>query len=62
MINSSTTPQQFPNLDPYLDAPEDSPSPWPTDAEFVEEVVGNELHTYVFDADGWLIDAWSVAV
>ena len=61
MINTSTAPQPVPNLDPNLDAPENF-DPWPTAAEFVEELVGDELHTYVFDADGWLIDAWSVAV
>ena len=59
MINSSTTPQQLP--DPDLEAPEDF-DPCPTAAEFVEEVVGNELRTYVFDAEGWLLDAWSVTV
>lgn len=61
MINSFLTPQPLTNLDPNLDAPEDF-NPWPTAAEFVEEHVGNELRTYVFDANGTLIDAWSVTV
>jgi hypothetical protein len=59
MINSSTTPQQLP--DPDLEAPEDF-DPWPTAAEFVDEVVGNELRTYVYDAAGQLLDACSVTV
>ena len=61
MINSTTTPQQLPDLDPDLETPEDF-DPWPTAAEFVEEVVGNDLRTYVYDADGQLLDAWSVTV
>jgi hypothetical protein len=62
MINSSTTPQQLPDLDDFdLAEPEDF-DPWPTATKFVEELVGNELRNYVYDAQGQLLDAWSVTV
>jgi hypothetical protein len=61
MINSPTTPEQLPDLDPNL-ATAESFDPWPTAAEFVDEVVGNELRSYVYDAAGQLLDAWSVTV